>query len=261
MGAAGVQLTETSGMLQQRPELIVVADASALAEAAAERLMARVGRASGRCAVALTGGSSPEPVYELLTKQPYRSRLPWDRIHWFWGDDRFVPPSHPDSNFATARRLMLYQVAVPPRNIHPIPTHTGHPDEAGRLYEAELKRFYGMDHFDVGRPLFDLTLMGVGIDGHTASLFPGSASLQETQRWVIGVVAAPTAPFVPRVTLTFKALASAHEMLFIVSGREKQSIVQRVLAGEDLPASRAYCEGDLVWLIDRAALPETRHVG
>ena len=237
-----------------------MSDPSALAETAARRLMARVGQSTGRYAVALTGGSTPQPLYELLTKQPYRGRLPWDRIHWFWGDDRFVPQNHPDSNFAMARHILLDQVGVPPDHIHPIPTHAGDPDGAGQLYEAELKRFYGKDRLEAGHPLFDLTLMGVGIDGHTASLFPGAVGLKETQRWVIGVDTAGLAPFVPRVTLTFPTLACAREMLFIISGYEKQSIVRRMFSGEDLPASRAYCDGDLVWLIDRTVLPEKPHV-
>ena len=127
------------------------------------------------------------------------------------------------------------------------------PEGAARLYEAALKDFYAAERLEPGRPLFALVLMGLGSDGHTASLFPNSPALHEQRRWVVGVEQAGLAPFVPRVTLTFPTLASAREMLFLVSGEEKREILARVLSGDDLPADRAYCEGELVWLVDRAA--------
>jgi len=131
----------------------------------------------------------------------------------------------------------------------------GSPEIAARRYEAELKRFYGRDRLDPARPLFDVVLMGVGPDGHTASLFPHGPALQEKERWVVGVEQAGCEPHVPRVTLTFPALASTREMLFLVSGEEKRDMLTRVLSGEDLPAHHAYSHGELVWLVDRAAAP------
>ena len=140
-----------------------------------------------------------------------------------------------------ARQAFLDRCA-PPANIHPIATDAANPDEAAHRYEAELKSFYGADELDPARPLFDLVLMGVGPDGHTASLFPGYPALEETERWVVGVPKAHVEPFVPRVTLTLPALASCREMLFEVSGADKRAILTRVLAGEDLPAGRAHSD-------------------
>jgi 6-phosphogluconolactonase len=237
------------------PEVIVVADAAAIAEAAAKRLVNHVTQ-KDRAAVCLTGGSSPEALYRLLAEEPWRSQVPWDRVHWFIGDDRFVPESDPLSNMGMARRLFLDRVGAPRQNIHPIATDADDPDDAARRYEDDLKQFYGATRLDPARPLFDLVLMGLGGDGHTASLFPHAAALDEKERWVVGVAKAGMTPFVPRVTLTFPALASTREMLFLVNGADKQAILSRVLSGDDLPAHRAYSDGDLVWLIDRAAAPE-----
>ncbi len=240
-------------------KIIVLPDAQAIAEDAAERMLARIAQASGPAAICLTGGSSPQRLYALLAREPYRSRLPWDRVHWFMGDDRFVPADHAHSNMGMARRFFLDDVNAPSENIHPIDTTLGSPDAAARRYEAELKRFYGRDQLDPARPLFALVLMGVGGDGHTASLFPDAPALLEQERWAVGVDHAGLEPFVPRVTLTFPALASSREMLFLVEGEDKRDILARVLAGEDLPASRARSAGELVWLIDRAADPGGTH--
>lgn len=238
-----------------QPQIVVVADADALAQAAARRLIARVQR-ENRAAVCLTGGSSPLKLYHLLAQEPLRSEVPWNRVHWFMGDDRFVPQNDPLSNMGAARRAFLDSVRAPQQNIHPVPTDAKDPDEAAQRYEDELKTFYGTDRLDPARPLFDLVLMGLGGDGHTASLFPNSPALDERQRWVVGVPKAGMEPFVPRVTLTFPSLASTHEMLFLVDSADKRQILARALGGEDLPAHRAYAQGELVWLIIRAAAPE-----
>jgi 6-phosphogluconolactonase len=237
-------------------EIVVVADTAALAETAAQRLLKRVAR-DGRSAVCLTGGSSPEGLYRLLAEEPWRGKVPWDRVHWFMGDDRFVPESDPLSNMGMARRLFLAAVGAPRGNIHPIPTEANYPEGAANIYEDELKSFYGADRLDPARPLFDLVLMGLGPDGHTASLFPQSRALEEKNRWVVAVTKAGMEPFVPRVTLTFPAHASTREMLFLVDGAGKRDVLRRVFSGEDLPGSRAYSDGELVWLLDRAAAPET----
>jgi 6-phosphogluconolactonase len=242
-------------MSDRLPDVIVVPNAAALARVAAERMLARLPRSDGRLAVCLAGGSTPERLFTLLTTPPWRDVMPWSRICWFWGDERFVRESDPRSNAGAARRLMLDRVPVPAANIFPIPTDTVNETEAARLYEMELRRFYGAERLLPGRPLFDIVLMGVGADGHTASLFPGHAQVDETARWVVGVPEAGLDPFVPRVTLTFPALASTREMLFLVSGAGKRDILARVLAGEDLPAAHARAEGELVWLVDRDAAP------
>lgn len=236
-------------------QMIIVEDAAALAEAAAHHLVAQV---SGKkcAAVALTGGSSPQRLYRLLAEQSWRGQVPWDCVHWFIGDDRFVPESDPLSNMGTARRVFLDSVGAPRQNIHPMPTNTNYPESAARLYEDELKAFYGADRLDPARPMFDLVLMGLGDDGHTASLFPNSPALEERERWVLGIAKAGMAPFVPRVTLTFPALGSTREMLFLVDSADKRAILARVLSDEDLPARRAYANGELNWLVIRAAALE-----
>jgi 6-phosphogluconolactonase len=239
-----------------RRQIIVSDNPEALAETAARRLLHRVAQAAAHIAICLTGGTSPAGLYRLLATQAYRSQVPWERMHWFVGDDRFVPPEDPLSNMGMARRLFLDSVAAPRENVHGIPTTQRSPELAARDYETELKRFYGRGRLDPARPLFDLVLMGLGPDGHTASLFPHSPALDEKQRWVAGIEKAGWEPFVPRVTLTFPALASTREMLFLVSGEDKRAVLARVLSGEDLPANRAYADGELVWLIDRAAKPD-----
>jgi 6-phosphogluconolactonase len=237
-------------------KIIFAENAAALAMAAAERVMARIAANPGRIAICLTGGSSPKALYELLGNDPYVGRIPWDRVHWFIGDDRFVKASDPLNNMTMARGIFLDRCA-PAKNIHPIATEAHSPYEAAREYEEELKLFYGANVFDPPQPLFDLVLLGVGPDGHIASLFPGYPAINVTDQWVVGVSEAHVAPFVPRVSLTLPALGSCHEMLFQLSGADKRPILARVLAGDDLPANRARSyEGETVWLCDKAALPE-----
>jgi 6-phosphogluconolactonase len=231
---------------------IVIADPTVLAEAAAERVLARIAANRARVAVCLTGGSSPKQLYELLAREAYRGRIPWERVHWFIGDERFVPANDPLNNMAMARGIFLDRFA-PAANIHPIPTDTADASESARRYERELQSFYGATELDPARPLFDLVLMGVGPDGHTASLFPNDPALQETKRWVVGVPKAHVEPFVPRVTLTLPVLGSCREMLFEVAGTEKRAVLARLQADENLPANRARSAGETVWLVDQAA--------
>src|ERR1700736_436652 len=236
--------------------VIAVSDPVALAKTAAERIMARIAANGGRVAICLTGGSSPKQLYRLLATDAYRSQIPWERVHWFIGDERFVPADDPLNNMGAAQRIFL-DLYAPASNIHAIPTDTASPEQAARGYESELKSFYGANELDSARPLFDVVLMGVGPDGHIASLFPGYPAMDETERWVVGVPQAHVEPFVPRVTLTLPALNSCREMLFEVSGADKRTILTRVLAGGDLPANRAHSMGKTIWLVDTAALPET----
>jgi 6-phosphogluconolactonase len=234
-------------------QVISVADRDTMAMTAADRLLARIDANNGRIAICLTGGSSPKQLYALLATDRYRARIPWDRVHWFIGDERFVPPTDPRNNMAMARGLFLDRLA-PAANIHPIPTDTASPDDSAARYAETLKSFYGADRLDDARPLFDLVLMGVGPDGHTASIFPGYPALDEAERWVVGVPKANVEPFVPRVTLTLPALASCREMLFEVAGADKRAILTRVLGGENLPANRARANGETVFLVAKAAL-------
>lgn len=242
-------------VLNDNRKIIAVADPATLAKTAAERLIARIAANGERVAICLTGGSSPKRLYELLADEPYRSQIPWDRVHWFIGDERFVPATDSLNNMRMARQAFLNRCA-PLVNVHPIATDAANPDEAAHRYEAELKSFYGADKLSPARPLFDVVLMGVGPDGHTASLFPGYPAITERGRWVVGVPKAHVEPFVSRVTLTLPTLGSCHEMLFEVRGADKRPILTRVLAGEDLPANQAYSTSETTWLVDAAALPE-----
>jgi 6-phosphogluconolactonase len=242
-------------MVNDNRHVIAVADPAELAKVAADRVIARISANAGRAAICLTGGSSPQQLYQLLATDAYRSRIPWDHVHWFIGDDRFVAADDPLNNMAMARRLFLDRCA-PADTIHPIPTDAADPEDAAHRYESELKSYYGFSRLNPARPLFDLVLMGVGPDGHIASLFPGYPALDETERWVVGVPQANVEPFVPRVTLTLPVLASCREMLFEAAGADKRAILTRVFDGEDLPANRVCAAGDTVWLIDQAAMPE-----
>ena len=229
-------------------------DAEALAQQAADWLVGLTGGRGDRITVALSGGATPQRLYELLAEPPRRDRMPWERIHWFWGDERFVPPDHPDSNYRMAREAMLSRVAIPPGNIHPVPTVGLDPKEAARAYERELQAVHGSDRLDPARPLFDVTLLGLGSDGHTASLFPGTAALEEHRRWVGAVIGAKPEP---RISLTFPAFDSSANLAFLVAGEGKRAALARVLAGDrTLPAARVRPVGRLWFFLDRAAAPD-----
>jgi 6-phosphogluconolactonase len=234
----------------------ILPDAQTAAREAAAHLISRIEANKGRPAICLTGGSGPKPLYTLLGSSDYHARIPWDRVHWFIGDERFVSEDDPRNNMAMARQIFLDRCA-PPANVHPVPTDAASPDAAARRYENELQDFYGARALGAGKPLFDFVLMGLGPDGHTASLFPGAKALDETERWVVGVEHANVEPFVPRVTLTLPALASSHEMLFLACGDAKREILSRVMAGADLPATRAHSDGASIWLVDTAAAGQT----
>ncbi len=228
-------------------------DAEATARAAAEHLIAQVTSAEGeRAAVCLSGGSTPKRLYALLASPGFVERVPWARVHWFFGDDRVVPWDDALSNVRMVREAFGHAAPVPPTHLHFIPSDEG--AEAGaRAYEATLKDFYGAEKLDPARPLFDLVLLGLGSDGHTASLFPGKPAVDERAAWVAPVPEAGMEPFVPRITLTFPALASARSVLFLVNGMAKRDPLQRLAAGEDLPAAHATSVGTLTWFIDREA--------
>jgi 6-phosphogluconolactonase len=236
-------------------KVIPVADPAALAQIAADRVIARISANNSRVAICLTGGSSPTKLYRLLATDPYRSRIPWNRVHWFIGDERFVAVGDPRNNMKMAREAFL-DACAPAANIHPIPTDTADPEQSARAYERELKSFYGAESLDPARPLFEMVLLGVGPDGHIASLFPEYPAIEETARWVVGVPEAHVEPLVPRVSLTLPALNSCREILFEISGAEKRAILTRVLDGENLPAGRVHAMGETIWLVDQAALPE-----
>jgi 6-phosphogluconolactonase len=225
--------------------------------AAADLIEAAAGAAisdKGFFTLVLTGGGSVRLLYEYLGGSPYSSRLSWQDIYFFWGDERCVAPDHPDSNHAMARKLLLAKVIAPLANVHRMPGELSPPEKAAEEYEKTLRAFFaphpGLTN---GRfPCFDLLLLGMGRDGHTASLFPGSPLLQEKERWVAAVAEPVGSPPVPRVTLTLPVLNSAREILFLTAGPEKKIILDQIAidsqtAAQRFPAARVRPAGDLRW--------------
>ena len=243
-------------------------DQTALYEAAAERFVAlstAAIRDHGRFSVALSGGSTPVRLYRLLAEKQFRSRVSWKDVFAFWGDERCVPPDQPESNYRSAFDSLLVHVPIPATNIFRIRGEID-PAEAAIEYEQILR-----DHFNTpeGAPRFtasdrfDLICLGLGEDGHTASLFPGGDALEVTQRWVTASYSSATSMW--RVTFTLPLINSAANVQFLVKGRDKHDILARIIADQDvdnaaatsLPASRVRPpEGTLEWLVDSAAMPD-----
>jgi 6-phosphogluconolactonase len=231
--------------------LRVYEDATALAQAGADYLCDLTSGNPSRMIIALSGGNTPKPLYEHLAEEPIKSRLPWNRVHFILGDERFVPPSDPASNFGMASSAFLAHVPIPPQNVHPVETQGTTLEKAAENYEAMLKRLYGSDRLRADCPLLDLALLGLGEDGHTASLIPGQPVLEERERWVAPV---PQGRKEPRITLTYRALDSSSVVAFLVSGEGKREIFDRILSGDSmLPASRIRPVGEVIWFTDRAA--------
>jgi len=203
--------------------------------------------------VSLSGGSTPKTLYTLLASDNFRGRFPWTRVSWYWGDERFVPHDHPESNYGMTREAMLDKVPVPPGNIHPVPVD-GTPEEAALRYERILQAAYGAAVLDPARPLFDITLLGLGTDGHTASLLPSDPVLQERKRWVAAV--SHGRPEV-RITMTYPVIESSRNVAFLVAGKEKAPIFNAIRAGASwAPAARIKPLGELIWFVDKAAAGE-----
>ena len=222
----------------------------AMSRAAAQHLAADIQTVlidQDRYALVLAGGSTPERAHEMLaTGFP---RLPWERVDVYWGDERFVPPSSPMSNERMARRTLLSNINIPSANVHPIPTDTGSPDAAAKQYETLLKEAFGDRNHT-----FDLVLLGLGGDGHTASLFPEDDPSPNDDAWVRAVTAPPRHDVSDRITCTLPVLNAAQEAVFLVSGESKRDAVQRIFSGDlSLPAARIAPRNDLTWFIDEAA--------
>lgn len=242
-----------------KAEIEIVADAQQLAQTAAD-LFVEVARdaisLNGLFSVALAGGSTPKSLYALLAseEQPYRSQLPWNRMHFFWGDERHVSPEHSESNYRMAYEAMLAKVPVPFENVHRIKSENQDASQAANDYERTLREFFSEAEEDL--PRFDSALLGMGSDGHVASIFPGSEVINEKQRLV-------AAPFVKqlnsyRITLTLPVLNNSACVLFMVSGANKAEALQDVLQNgsrpEQLPAQLIKpTNGRLLWLVDEAA--------
>ncbi len=225
-----------------------------LVTATAERVANCIEQAiekNGLCNVALSGGNTPGGVFSLLASTPYRDRVDWSRLHVFWGDERMVPPEHQDSNFRMVQETLLDHIKIPDDNIHRIRGEIA-PEEATAEYTELLH-----DHFKESPPCFDLILLGLGEDGHTASLFPETDAVDECEKHTVAV-------FVPklsawRVTLTLPVLNAAREVLFLVSGRSKSEMVQRIMSikqpVKELPATMVDPQnGELHWMLDSEAM-------
>jgi 6-phosphogluconolactonase len=230
--------------------LRIYEDREALARATAELICETAVLKPGPVRIALCGGTTLQPAYALLAQDPLLRRLPWSRTHWIIGDERFVPPTDPVSNYGMVREALLSRVPAPAENVHTIATEGINLDKAAARYDMQLKQLYGAETLRMDRPLFDLTLLRIGDDGHTASLLKDHAVVDERDRWVAPVHAKPD-----RVTLTYPALESSRLVAFIVAGEDKREILDRVLAGDaSTPAGRLRPIGDVLWLVDRAAV-------
>jgi len=205
-------------------------------------------RRRGRCTVALSGGNTPRTLYGLLASE-FSERIPWTHVQIFWGDERYVPADHADSNYRMARETLLDHVSCPASNIHAMPTHIAPPEAAAAAYEETLRA-----HFGDAPPRFDLVLLGLGADGHTASLFPKSDALEERTRWVVATMA-PVEPAI-RLTLTMPVLNQAASLFVLVAGSDKAEALRRVRSGTADPtiypaAGLKPIDGRLMWWVAR----------
>lgn len=238
-------------------QFLVFPDADALARAAAIELLGKAGAAiaeRGVFTLALSGGSTPKKLYTLLAKDPAFASFPWAQTQLFFGDERHVPPDHPESNFRMVRESLLNSSLVPEANVHRVHAEAADAAQAAAEYEAALGRsFVGPARLD-GIPRFDVILLGMGPDGHTASLFPGSPGLKEEKRWVI---ANPVEKFkTDRITFTYPVLNAARCLLLLVAGADKKSMVREVLvaAHGTHPVERVQPrDGMKLWMLDQAA--------
>lgn len=228
----------------------VLPDKSALIDRAQDLIVQKIQEAiqgRGQCAIALAGGSTPKPIYEALANKS----LPWDKIHIFWGDERYVPPEHSDSNQKMTREAWLNKVDFPESNIHPIPTSAEDPATDAKKHEEELQAFFGVSSGEF--PAFDIILLGTGDDAHTASLFPHTEALQVRDR----LITVGNKDGNPRLTFTIPLINHAHAVVFLVAGAGKQEAVAQIFAPNadpmTYPARFIAPAGELWWLLDSAA--------
>jgi 6-phosphogluconolactonase len=239
-------------------EVQVQADLDELSKAAASELLRQAQRAvqaKGQFSLALSGGSTPRSLYSLLANNSsLRPEVPWEKTHFFWGDERHVPPEHPESNYRMAQEAMLSRVPVPSENIHRINAENPNAQWAAEEYEETLRTFFRLGAGEI--PRFDLVLLGMGLDGHTASLFPGTDALGEREHLVVANWVEKL--HAHRITMTLPVFNRAAMVLFLVSGEEKAETLRRVLGGkrEKTPFPSQLVrptQGRLLWLVDQGA--------
>ncbi|WP_327634391.1 6-phosphogluconolactonase [Kribbella sp. NBC_00482] len=232
----------------KQAELLIHADADDLAYAVASRLITRVVDAQstgGVAHVVLTGGRVAAVVYRAVAESPARNQIDWQRVEFWWGDERFLPDGDPDRNETQGREALLSHLDVDPARVHPMPADTGQGAEAAAAAYAE-------ELVAAGSPKFDVLMLGVGPDGHVASLFPGYPQLEVTDAAAVAVHDSPKPP-PTRVSLTFPRLDRAREVWFVVSGEDKADAVAQALSGGDVPAAHAKGQDRTLWLLDQAA--------
>lgn len=250
-----------SGTKDRKPEIVVLPDRAALAREAASRFVVIAHQAitgHGRFAVALSGGSTPRDLYQLLATIEFSSRVDWHHTHLFWGDERSVPPDHPDSNFRMANEALISRIGIPAGNVHRIRAEL-EPVDAAREYEQTLLSCIqsgAIAESDAGLPRFALILLGIGEDAHTASLFPHTTALRETARWVVPNYIENLKTY--RITLTPPVLNTSANIMFLVAGADKASALYSVLRGERRPDKYPAqivqpTNGNAVWLLDKPA--------
>ncbi len=245
--------TQTS-MANMKKNIHIYPNKEKLVAATTERMVgsiAKVIEKNGLCNVALAGGNTPGGVYSMLVTTPYKDLVDWNRLHLFWGDERMVPPKHKDSNFRMAQETLLNHIKIPDENVHRMRGEIA-PEVAAEEYTELLH-----DHFKTDLPRFDIILLGLGADGHTASLFPGTDAVEECERHAVAV-------FVPkldlwRVTLTLPIINAAREIYFLVSGRSKSDIIKRIMCikqpSKEFPATMVNPQsGELHWMLDSDAM-------
>lgn len=233
-------------IVKDDPNLLAQAAAVLFTDAAIEKVTV-----NNLFTVAISGGATPRAMYHLLTEEPFISRVPWDRTHFFWVDERLVPWNHPYSNYGSAEKYFIGKIPIPTSNVHPMPVDFS-PEAASKKYQDSLTTFFDLEKGKF--PRLDLIILGMGKDGHTASLFPGQRALDERQQLVISVKGGN--PFVDRLTMTFPVLNNAMEILVLVSGEDKADTLKAVLEDKQnaLPAQRVRpTQGTLKWLMDRKA--------
>jgi 6-phosphogluconolactonase len=231
-------------------EILIYPDRQALIDAAlalmVERILTAVSERQS-CTIALSGGSTPQPLYAALA----HADLPWQQIHIFWGDERYVPAEHPDSNYGMAKQVWLDLVPIPTANIYPIPTDLAEPQLAATAYDRQIATHFARAAGAI--PVFDIILLGMGDDGHTASLFPHTAALSVVDR----LVTVGDKDGQPRITFTFPLINHAESVIFLISGASKQAALAEIFAPEgDLaahPSRGVRPHGELLWLLDAAA--------
>jgi 6-phosphogluconolactonase len=237
-----------------KQKIIIKDDPSILANRAIEIFVAEAGRAvdeSGRFAVALSGGSTPREMNKMLAEGPYRLNIPWRKTHIFWVDERCVPQDSRASNFGVAKKDFITAVPIPETQVHPMKCESS-PRESANKYEQVLRDYFSLT--SGGMPRFDLIYLGIGTDGHTASLFPGHQALNETEKLVTAVKGGK--PNVARITMTLPLLNQARHIVFLIVGTAKARTIQTILEDEKthLPAQKIRpLKGEITWLLDRSA--------